>query len=261
MAKVCLIEGCDESFRTIAKRERHMASEHMPASTSPASEFDSRDLPPAVESVLDADSVGAGEGETPPASASAEPVSIADYSPRISDGGGLTIDPFDLGSMPDFETTNAPRVEVAPSAPAFREDQIASLLKVISETTAAMARTGPEGAFTDAEARLVATLVTDSINKMVAENAGGDPDRAKLIVGVGIIALLKARVYLAALRRNRRGRGGSARDVPDGTPAFVGADLGGDSANAGEPPTESANGAASMRWAEGNEQTSDAIGA
>lgn len=196
---------CGIPQRTPGKLERHLAVHaQLPSNGNYAQEESG--LPAAAEVVMSApeDSRDLAGGDTraeksPPASA---PASAPDPM----------IDPFDLPDMPEFETADAPP-PVEPEAPMMRPDaviepafspgEVAALLKMLFDTTAEMAETGPRGRLSDAEANLVGNLATPWINRQVAMHFGNDPEGTKALIGVGIIAMNKAQVYYAAIRQKR----------------------------------------------------------
>ena len=205
---------CGERLRTPAKLEAHLAVHAALPSTG---DYDSEmsGLPAAADAVLNAPSDSAPVSDDAPAT----PAAPASAPASASDP---TIDPFDLPPMPEFETTDkppdpAPEAVTQPDAviePAFSPGELASLLKMLFDTTAEMAGTGPRGRLSDSEANLVANLSVGWVNRQVAANFGNDPEGTKALIAVGIIAVNKAQVYYAAIQRKRVGAGEEPPSAP-----------------------------------------------
>lgn len=207
---------CGENFTTRGKREIHMM-EHLPADPSEV----------LAESV--------GEDNSPSASGEARAFLAPPSAPPTgpTKGPDPVIDPFDLPEVPSFETSEGAETSgpesmpgapsdvpsfddgeiIAPPAPTFSAEDLQAALIALTQATAEMAGTGPEGVLSNGEAKLIATLSVDKINEWVAVS-GGDPNSAKMYLALGVVVISKGRVYVTAIQRKRQRRGMTpAREV------------------------------------------------
>jgi hypothetical protein len=207
----CFDVACIDSFGTPLKRELHFASAHAPLSThsdddiSVSGSNEAVVAPPVMGKTFESDtgaSLEENHGEIPDFTMPQNDEPSSQEAPTIEPA-------WDVGKVPEWAKerpgeTPAKPTEFVPPMPtavkAFGENEVASLLTLVFETTASMARTGPEGELNERQAKMLANLLTDSVNRYLAGVTGGDPGRAKLIMGVSLLMLLKARVYASAIR-------------------------------------------------------------
>lgn len=189
MRFICLDPTCEQKFTTPAKRESHYALVHT------LDDSDAEDSEP----------IAAEEEE--PESGDPDPVVEAPI-----------IDPWIFDDVPEFETNadlppksgggvttgTPPPTFAAKVSPTFSQVDLERILRAVFENMAELAGTGPEGQLTDGEARLLANLMLDSANQYFATVAGGNPARAKALVALGVLAAMKSRVYVRAIRNKSK---------------------------------------------------------
>lgn len=209
---------CGKSTRTPAKLEAHRAIHTLILGGA-----DEPDAPAVIDTVENAPTSGVPASDDGTGAASLGPPPVS----RPANAPDPVIDPFDLPQMPEFPTQDVPIPEtpIVPDRvyePAFSKTELSALLIGFFDATAELAETGPAGRLTQTEADLVSGLSLNWVNRQMADNFGDDPEGAKALMAIGILAVRKGRVYVVAVNRKRtKGRAVEAPQSDEYAPRII----------------------------------------